>query len=492
MGYALEFLSQQEREQIAHDLLQGFNEKYSNTDKLSFHCPMHTEGTAGGAFFYYPERDLAKCYSCGGTTDLIGLFNIAHGRETGDPDGMREFINKYAQGQTGMRSEKNRARNGEFQRKVTLQPEAKAPTQWSDHALKFAKHCNEILLKSPDLLEELWNWGIQPETVKEQLIGWNPERTFRPYSSWGLPAEKNENGRGRCIMLPAGFVFPCLQDGVVTRMQIRREDEQPKYYQIKGGGTGPLIIGKPDSSIYVLVETIRDAQLAHQELKKYGVAAMALGGASIRPTKEQNELLSKADLILNALDADQAGAANSYHFEPWNNARFAWMNVYPNALRWPVPKSCGKDLGDLAFTPLSVETWFLAGLPDHISKKISIKVPPKEETEKAVCQETTKEKPQEPEQSKAAVTSEPSTLRPVPNLTRIVRPMPPPEKIPIEFYKRIHQYAQQRGAQLVMERGELAILWQQGEDKRLINWGKRSLEGQPTMVELLKRYMEAA
>ncbi|MFA9396547.1 MAG: hypothetical protein ACERJ1_17835 [Halodesulfovibrio sp.] len=493
MGYALEFLGHHEREVIARSLLQGIDEQHSTQDKVSAHCPMHTEGTPGGAFIYYPEWDMAKCYSCGGITDLIGLYNLAHSRETGDPDGMREFINEYAQGQTGMRSAKNRARDGEFERKVNLKPEEKAPQQWSDHALKFAKDCNEILLKSPELLEQLWNWGIQIETVKEQLIGWNPERAFRPFSSWGLAAEKNENGRERCIMLPAGFVFPCLQDGVVTRMQIRREDGQPKYYQIKGGGKGPVIIGNPDSKIFVLVETIRDAELAFQELKKYGAAAMALGGASVRPTEEQHALLNKADLVLNALDADQAGATNSHHFEPWNNARFAWMNMYPNAVRWPVPQSCGKDLGDLTNTPLSVEAWFLAGLPDHMKKKISIDTATQGDAQKQTAhQEDAVAKQPVPQQSADAVTKEAPVLKPVPSSARIVRPLPPPEKIPIEVYKKLHGYAQPRGAQLVLEKGKLEIKWRQNEDRKLINWGKRSLDGQPTMVELLKKYMEAA
>ena len=503
MGYALEFLGHHERELIARSVLQGIDEQNSTPDKIAAHCPMHVEGTPGGAFFYNVADDIGGCFSCGQNTDLIGLFNLAQGREPGDPDGMREFIKEYGQGQTGNRAGKSRARNGEFKQEIRLKPEEKAPQEWSDHALKFAKHCNEVLLNSPELLEQLWNWGILQETVEEQLIGWNPERAFRPYTSWGLPYEENENGKERCIMLPAGFVFPCLRDGVVTRMQIRREDEQPKYYQIKGGGKGPVVFGDLNSKMFVLVETIRDAELAYQELKKYGVAVIALGGASIRPTEELHKVLNKAELVLIALDTDPAGATNSFHFEPWNKARFAWMNVYPNAIRWPVPKTCGKDLGDLAGTPLSVEAWFFAGLPDYVKKKISIETATQGVPEATVQEEpavTTKQQaPQEqaktptvPQETTEPVTKGDSLLKPVPSSTRVVRPLPPPDKIPIEDYKKLHGYAHSRGARLALEKGKLEIEWRQGEDTKLINWGKRALDGQPSLVEILIRYMEAA
>ncbi|MEZ6854974.1 hypothetical protein [Halodesulfovibrio aestuarii] len=490
MGYALEFLGHHEREVIARSVLQGIDENNSTPDKIAAHCPMHVEGTPGGAFFYNVIDDIGGCFSCGQSTDLIGLYNLSNGREPGDPDGMREFIKEYGQGQNGDRVGKSRARNGEFERTIRLKPEEKAPQVWSDHALKFAKHCNEVLLNSPDLLEQLWNWGIQQKTVEEQLIGWNPERAFRPYTSWGLPYEENENGKERCIMLPAGFVFPCLRDGVVTRMQIRREDGQPKYYQIKGGGKGPVVFGNLDSKIFVLVETIRDAELAYQELKKYGVAVIALGGASIRPTEELHNILNKAELLLVALDTDPAGAINSYHFEPWNNSRFAWMNVYPNAVRWPVPKQCGKDLGDLAATPVTVEQWFLAGLPDHVKKKISLSTATQGEAQE-------KEQPQVevqdmPQEVVTPVVQQDTLLKPVPSAKRIVKPLPQPEKIPIEDYKKIHGYAHPRGAKLALEKGKLEIQWRQGEDKKLVNWGKRSLAGQPSLVAILTRYMEAA
>ena len=84
-----------EREVIARQLLQGIDEQKSTPERVWAYCPMHSEKTPGGAFSYNVEEDIAGCYSCGGSTDLIGLFNLSQGRETGDPEGMSEFIKEY-------------------------------------------------------------------------------------------------------------------------------------------------------------------------------------------------------------------------------------------------------------------------------------------------------------------------------------------------------------------------------------------------------------
>ena len=171
-------------------------------------------------------------------------------------------------------------------------------------------------MKRPDVIEQLWNWGITEATIKKFKLGWNPKVQYRPITSWGLPYSENDNGRESCIRFPIGIVFPCWDGDEVIRMQIRTEDDKQKYYQIKNGeGTAPVILGNPKAPVWIPLETIRDGYLALQELEKYDVAIFVLGGASNRPTQEQHEKLINSELILNALDADYAGAVNSHSFE---------------------------------------------------------------------------------------------------------------------------------------------------------------------------------
>jgi len=57
-----------------------------------------------------------------------------------------------------------------------------------------------------------------------------------------------------------------------------------------------------------------------------------------------------ARVVLNALDADQAGAKQSW---TW------WAKNLPKAKRWPVPE--GKDLTDAYLSGLDLRSWFIVG-----------------------------------------------------------------------------------------------------------------------------------
>ena len=78
---------------------------------------------------------------------------------------------------------------------------------------------------------------------------------------------------------------------------------------------------------------------------------------SYRPTERSRKALQEADVVLNALDSDRAGAKQSW---TW------WYKNVPKAKRWPVPK--GKDLTEAYLNGLDVRTWVLAGaLGDELS-----------------------------------------------------------------------------------------------------------------------------
>lgn len=76
---------------------------------------------------------------------------------------------------------------------------------------------------------------------------------------------------------------------------------------------------------------------------------MATGGASKRPDADSAGMLTRAELILNALDADQAGATAT--------ARF-WDREFPQAKRWPTPPS-RKDAGE-AVGSIDIREWIRA------------------------------------------------------------------------------------------------------------------------------------
>ena len=165
--------------------------------------------------------------------------------------------------------------------------------------------------------------------------------------------------------------------------------------------------------------------------------------------------------------------------------------MYPNSIRWPVPKQCGKDLGDLAGTPLTVEQWFLAGLPDHVKKKISITA--------AVREDGKNEKPQQLAQPEVQQKQTAGVLQPLQQQIvqdnprrKIVKPLPPPHRINSKAYDKLHKHAHRWGAKLTIQSGRVDLEWQGTEDELIVDWGNKLLENQPALQDKLKKYMEAA
>lgn len=372
MGIAKDKLTASERESIARSILQGSEPNLKNGGELWAHCPFHQEETPGGSFKYNVEMDVTHCFGCGANEDLVGLYCHNKGLAPDDSDGFRAFVKEYCDG--NFTPKDARSISPAPLRQWEPKTPEEVPALWREKAMAFANDCNEVLLFNQEQLDRLLAWGITAETVTQLGIGWNEKAQYRNYSGWGLPKIANPNtGKERKIMLPAGFVFPVMDfDYQLYRMQIRADETSnyvKRYNEIRGGCTRPCIFGERDTRIWVVVETIRDAMFAWQELHQLGVGAMALGGATHRPDDTANKLLACADLIMNALDNDQAGRTNSWHFEPWNTGKFAWMNQYPHAIRWVVPSRVGKDLGDLPKAGIRLRDWFWAGLPEYIRQR---------------------------------------------------------------------------------------------------------------------------
>jgi hypothetical protein len=378
MSIAGDRLSAEERRVIAESLLTEV--RGGRADEVGAHCPFHREQTPGGAFFYNFEIDAAYCHSCGANSDLVGIFNTARGRSAADPDGCAEFVKTYCP--EGGPKTLPRSSNRPRERKVWQPREVEAPPAlWREKAAAFVEHSVQRLQESPERLAELAAWGISAETALKCRFGWNDRDKWPPFTAWGLPREENAQGKEKKVWLPEGLVMPAVRGGQVLKLKIRRPNpvtpwgEMLKYWEVKGGANGLFhVYGNPLNRVWVVLETERDAALVWQHVHDLGIGAMGNGGASKRPGGHVADILTRARVILNAMDFDKAGATNSYRF---------WQEEYPVTVRWPAPPSMGKDVGEAVQNGLDIRQWVLDGLPgyvrrDLVSADIPVEVAPVE------------------------------------------------------------------------------------------------------------------
>lgn len=238
---------------------------------------------------------------------------------------------------------------------------------WTEQAKKFALDCYDAIADTPAALAYLEGRGILQETLGEFGLGWNAGKKgwglFKSRDSWGLLPEMNEEtGKPRPLWLPIGWVIPYLVRGEVVRLRIRQVDDAkfgPRYYMVPGSSSATMVIepkfpGYRD--VYVIVESELDAILVSQEASDL-VGVMALGSASTRPDKVAADKLDRAAHIMNALDADGAGAQEAWKW---------WREHYPDSMRWPVPE--GKDPGEAWKAGVNIREWIIEGLPEGLVK----------------------------------------------------------------------------------------------------------------------------
>lgn len=376
MSLAVELLGAVECERIARELVDFGSQKSSCG--FSIACPWHREESIG-ACWYDPEKDSAVCFGCETRGDLIDIFCAVRGYPIpcagGDTIGIKEFMQQYApNAQLSHKKAVVARRHIE-----SWQPKNSdiVPVDWQAGASEWVEKSHAALLANADLLAGLFKWGIMPDTVKACKIGWQHEDRFIKFTAWGLPFAANKNGRERCIHLPKGYVFPWFDEkgkllGAKVRLaepkkEIRDaqgkiiQNAEPKYKAITGGSGNFAMFGNRQAKIWVVTETERDAMLLWANLKVFGVSAMATGSASKRPDAQAHAALAQADVILNALDNDAAGARASWGFNP---NKFAWNLTYAHCVRTPVPVECGKDVADLV-NNIGVIEWFLASVPPY-------------------------------------------------------------------------------------------------------------------------------
>jgi hypothetical protein len=364
VGKALEWIGADGCRAVAEGILEGVEHR---GDEIWAHCPWHQESTPGGAFSYCPERDVAKCMSCGQAGDLIAIYCGLTGYPLDSSEGFREFRNKFA----GDADTRPRPKLGPVApREWSAKPAAEAPADWHTRAALFVDHSVERLGSEPAVQEQLAAWGVSMETARLCRIGWNDQDKAVPRSAWGLPEMINEKtGKPKKIWLPKGLVLPMYDDGKLVKIKIRRPEAKTswgqdlRYWEVPGGENNRFHrYGRPHWSAWVIVETERDAVTVWQASRAMHVGAMGTGGAAKRPATDTIDILRKADVILVALDLDAAGATNAWKF---------WAQEFPQAIRWPVPPSMGKDVGDAVRDHgLDVAAWVRSGIPAHVWRGI--------------------------------------------------------------------------------------------------------------------------
>ena len=196
--------------------------------------------------------------------------------------------------------------------------------------------------------------GLNEETIKKFSLGFLPLDRWKAATALGLVEILKENGQPNKYWIPRGLTIPLCKDDQVLRVRIRRpkSDGAPRYYLLRGSDTRAMVLGT-DKSVSILVESELDALLLHQEAGDL-VNVISLGNAQTRPDQGAAEILNQSQLILVALDADRAGAAESWKW---------WKEHYRRAHRWPSIR--GKDPGEMWAAGVNIRTWIEAALMEY-------------------------------------------------------------------------------------------------------------------------------
>jgi len=196
--------------------------------------------------------------------------------------------------------------------------------------------------------------GLIEETIREFSLGLIPLNRWENAKVWGVDEILKDNGEPKKYWIPRGLSIPLFQGDQVLRVRVRRpkSDGDPRYYLMRGSDTRAMVLGI-NKSVSVLVESTLDGLLLHQEAGDL-VNVISLGNAQTRPDQGAAEILNQSQLILVSLDADQAGATESWRW---------WKQHYPQACRWPSIQ--GKDPGEMWTAGVNIREWVEAGFVEY-------------------------------------------------------------------------------------------------------------------------------
>jgi len=249
-------------------------------------------------------------------------------------------------------------------RRTEWQPaEIKDPDQlWMEKAGAFTEWCHGHLLENAQWLAWLGDRGIDREMVQVYKLGLNPKDAWRPRASWGLPAEKKDDGSDKKLWLPAGLVIPCIERFKVQRLRIRRHNPEfgPKYYVVPGSSRQPLV--SRSARGFVIVESELDA-IALDRAAGDLIGVVALGNSTAKPREPLYSMLKNALHLSVSLDADEIriNERTGKKEAPGAQASKWWLDHFGQAER--VPCVGAKDPGEMIAAGRDLRTWIKAALP---------------------------------------------------------------------------------------------------------------------------------
>ena len=254
------------------------------------------------------------------------------------------------------------AKVSRMKKKATFEEKREPPgDKWRTQAGLYIETFQEWLWKEEqkDARDFLHSKGISDESIKAAGLGWNSLARYLSREEWGIPAEMKPDGKPKKLWIPKGLVIPCYENERIIRLRVRcaDPDKRSKYILVPGSDMRPMV-WNVDKKAVVIVESELDGLLLHQEAGDL-VGVVALGSAQAKLDLETHDLLLKADLILVALDSDDAGAKAAWSF---------WPETYGSKVNhWPCIR--GKDPSEAWANGLDIRAWVMAGLPEKQSSE---------------------------------------------------------------------------------------------------------------------------
>lgn len=217
--------------------------------------------------------------------------------------------------------------------------------------------------KGHEALAYLLKRGLNEETIRAAQLGYVPlgkdGKWFqRPFADWGLTDEmltEKQKAKGG-VKVPPGILIPWFGDGQLWKLAVKRFEAGPgeqKYGQVVGSRDSlynydSLARGEP----VLLCEGEFDVLSAQQEA---GDLAAAIGTGSTAKGRTPlwiARLASRASCVLLSFDNDEEHGAG-------DKASDAWLEILPEALRWP---PLAHDLNDMLKEGKSIRKWLVRGL----------------------------------------------------------------------------------------------------------------------------------
>jgi DNA polymerase-1 len=235
-----------------------------------------------------------------------------------------------------------------------------ASSLWLDWAKSFCHQCHHGLLQNEKAQKLIQARGLKLDTVVEYQIGYSSKNSWVDRAFCGLPPSQSSQKHFDNFFLPQGLVIPYIKDGQVVKIKVRRENwlqgsPYSKYILMPGSQSIPFLSGSLDLPL-VIVEAELDAILLAQEAGDI-CSVLATGGASCYPDTDTDKMLKKVDLMLFALDFDEAG----------KKAFIAWRSAYPKVCPWPTPYA--KSPADACLSGVNLREWVKSGIEKYRKPK---------------------------------------------------------------------------------------------------------------------------